>query len=144
MESTPTPVRRNIAPAGYTTPPFPSLRWVIQDPVWSLYDLRDIWRFTLLWTLIIYGLFHLGAAGIALLMQVGKRKSNWKYLWMVPLVYAFIAGVEAVMAGTVVGLIVGATYIAGDFTMSTWIPFIWGWVNVLVLIVSSFRIQGGL
>lgn len=39
---------------------------------------------------------------------------------------------------------VGASYLVGGFTMSTWIPFVWGWVNVLVLVVSSFRIQGGL
>lgn len=39
---------------------------------------------------------------------------------------------------------VGASYLVGGYLMSTWIPFIWGWVNVLVLIVSSFRIQGGL
>ncbi|KAK3322266.1 hypothetical protein B0H66DRAFT_196824 [Apodospora peruviana] len=137
-------VRRDGPPRGYTTPPFPSLRWAPSEPAWNLYYLGDIWRFTFLWTLIIYGLFHIGAAGVALLMQVGKGKSNWKYLWMVPLSYAFIAGVEAVLAGSVVGLMVGATYIAGNFTMSTWIPFVWGLVNVLVLLVSSFRIQGGL
>jgi hypothetical protein len=39
---------------------------------------------------------------------------------------------------------VGAVYFNGRFHMSTWIPFIWGWINVLVLIVSSFTIQGGL
>lgn len=39
---------------------------------------------------------------------------------------------------------VGAGYLAGNFTMSTWVPFVWGWVNVLVLLVASFRIQGGL
>ncbi|KAK3943060.1 hypothetical protein QBC46DRAFT_54707 [Diplogelasinospora grovesii] len=137
-------IRRDTAPAGYTTPPFPSLHWPPQDPRWSLYTLGDILRFTLLWTLIIYGLFHLGAAGIALLMQVGKKKSNWKFLWLVPIVYAIVAGVEALFAGSIVGLIVGASYTSGRFTMSTWVPFIWGWINVLVLIVSSFRIQGGL
>ncbi|KAK0623042.1 hypothetical protein B0T14DRAFT_564445 [Immersiella caudata] len=136
--------RRDSAPPGYTTPPFPSLHMPPQDPKWSLYAVSDIWRFTLLWTLIFFGLFHLGAAGIALLMQAGKRRSNWKYLWLVPLVYALIAGIEAVIAGSVVGVIVGASYVAGNFTMSTWIPFVWGWVNVLVLIVSSFTIQGGL
>jgi len=138
--------QRGHPPPEYTTPPFPSLPWPPQEASESyrLYYLTDIWRFTLLWTVIIYGLFHLGAAAIALLMQVGRRKSNWKFLWMVPLVYAFVAGVEALMAGSVVGLIVGATYIAGKFDMSTWIPFTWGWVNVLVLILSSFRHQGGL
>jgi hypothetical protein len=39
---------------------------------------------------------------------------------------------------------VGAIYFNGRFHMSTWIPFIWGWINVLMLIVSSFTIQGGL
>jgi hypothetical protein len=117
-----------------------------------------------LWTLILFGLFHLGAAGLALLMQTGKTRVNWKYLGLVPLAYGIVAGAEALMAGSIVGLMsvshvhptgfpsaaadardrVGASYVAGKFTMSTWIPFVWGWVNLLVLIVSSFTIQGGL
>ncbi|KAK4123966.1 hypothetical protein N657DRAFT_645579 [Parathielavia appendiculata] len=137
------PVRRDT-PAEYTVPPFPSLFWPPQDSTIILYELDEMWKFTLFWTLILYGLFHLGAVGVAVLMQGGKRMSSWKYLWLVPVVYALIAGAEALIAGTLVGLIVGATYIVGNFTMSTWIPFVWGWVNVLVLIVSSFRIQGGL
>ncbi|KAK5664100.1 hypothetical protein OQA88_315 [Cercophora sp. LCS_1] len=136
--------RRNSAPPGYTTPPFPSLHIPLQDPQYNLYTVRDIWRFTLLWTLILYGLFHLGAAGIAVLMQVGKRRPNWKYMWLVPLVYVAVAGFEALVAGSVVGVVVGASYVTGNFTMSTWIPFVWGWANVMVLIVSSFTIQGGL
>jgi hypothetical protein len=54
--------------------------------------------------MILYGLFHLGAVGVAVLMQGGKRMSSWKYLWLVPLIYAFIAGAEALIAGTLVGL----------------------------------------
>lgn len=38
----------------------------------------------------------------------------------------------------------GAIYRAGDLKMSTWIPFIWALINVLVLILSSFSMQGGL
>lgn len=54
--------------------------------------------------MIIYALFHLGAAGIALAMQVGKRRSNWKFLWMVPIFYLVVAGLEALFAGSIVGL----------------------------------------
>jgi hypothetical protein len=64
----------------------------------------DIWRFTLLWTLITFALSHLAAAAIALAMQVGHRRSNWKYLWLVPLGYVVVAGVEALVAGSIVGV----------------------------------------
>ena len=85
-------------------PPFPSLFWPPQDSSIILYELDEMWKFTLFWTLILYGLFHLGAVGVAVLMQGGKRMSSWKYLWLVPLVYALIAGAEALIAGTLVGL----------------------------------------
>jgi hypothetical protein len=39
---------------------------------------------------------------------------------------------------------IGGVYTAGYFRMSTWIPFSWGIINALVLILSSFAIQGGL
>jgi hypothetical protein len=95
---------RCAAPAEYTVPPFPSLFWPPQDATVILYELDEMWKFTLFWTLILYGLFHLGAVGIAVMMQGGKRMSSWKYLWLVPLVYALIAGFEALIAGTLVGL----------------------------------------
>lgn len=38
----------------------------------------------------------------------------------------------------------GGVYTAGFFRMSTWIPLSWGIINALVLILSSFAIQGGL
>ena len=93
-----------MLPPDYKTPPFPSLRWPPTDFTWSLYNLQDIWRFTLFWTIIIYTAFHLGAAVVALVMQGGRSKSNWKYLWMVPLFYLVVAVVEAILAGTLVGL----------------------------------------
>ncbi|KAK4158003.1 protein-S-isoprenylcysteine O-methyltransferase [Chaetomidium leptoderma] len=100
---TPTLIRHDI-PANYTVPPFPSLFWPPQSGSVILYELDEMWKFTLFWTLILYGLFHLGAVGVAVLMQGGKRMSNWKYLWLVPLVYGLIAGFEALIAGTLVGL----------------------------------------
>jgi hypothetical protein len=54
--------------------------------------------------LIIYAVFHLVAAAFAVCMQLGKGKSAWKYVWIIPLVYALVAGIEALLAGSIVGL----------------------------------------
>lgn len=135
-------------PDGYVTPPFPALYWPPQEPQLggSLYHLHDIWRFTLLWTLIFYAIFHLGAAGIALAMQLvfSGRPAYWRFLWTIPVTYIVVAGVEALFAGSIVALIIGAAYLSGPFWMSTWIPFVWGWACVLVILISSFSMQGGL
>jgi len=91
--------------ANYTAPRFPSLYWPPQNFPYTLQNIGDIWRFTFLWTIIIYAIFHLGATGIAFLMQVGKRRSNWKYMWVVPIVYGLVAGFQAMFAGSVVSLV---------------------------------------
>ncbi|KAH8671931.1 hypothetical protein BGZ60DRAFT_527369 [Tricladium varicosporioides] len=137
----------NPAPLDYATPPFPSLYWPYKAKPGVanyLYYSFDIWRHTLLWTLIVYAVFHLTVAAWAVLMQLGKGKNAWKYVWAIPMVYILLAGIEALLAGSIVGLILAAVYNAGYFRMSTWIPFIWSLINVLVLILSSFSIQGGL
>ncbi|KAI2630769.1 hypothetical protein GGR54DRAFT_584140 [Hypoxylon sp. NC1633] len=135
---------RNYPPDNYSSLTFPSLCWPPQDPYCALYTIWDSWRYTLFWTLILYALFHMGATGIALSMQIGQPRSVWKYLMAVPVIYALVAGAEALFTGSIVGLVLGAVYISGCYGMPTWIPFIWGWINVLILIVSSFTIQGGL
>ncbi|KAI1406702.1 hypothetical protein F4819DRAFT_440157 [Hypoxylon fuscum] len=131
-------------PENYHSPAFPSLCWPPQNPYCALYSVWDSWRYTLLWTLILYALFHMGATGVALFMQIGKPRSVWKYLIAVPVIYALVAGAEAIFTGSIVGLVLGAVYVSGCYEMPTWIPFLWGWINVLILIVSSFTIQGGL
>lgn len=92
----------------YETPTFPSLYWPPHEPTYALHYIGDVWRFTLIWTFIIYAIFHVGAALIALLMQVGKRPSAWKYLWTIPLLYVLAAGIEALLAGSIVGVVSGA------------------------------------
>lgn len=136
---------KHFPPAGYTPPPWPSLFWPPLEDRFVLYHLTDIWRFTLLWTFVMYACFHWAAVGIALIVQIGKRgKTNWKFLWTVPIIYSGIAAVEALVAGSVAGAMVGAIYRAAGWYMTTWVPFIWGWVNVFVLVVSSFSYAGGL
>ncbi|KAH7412980.1 hypothetical protein BKA64DRAFT_341768 [Cadophora sp. MPI-SDFR-AT-0126] len=138
---------QSAAPLDYATPSFPSLYWPYKAKPGVanyLYDTYDIWRFTLLWTLMIYAICHIVVVVFAVLMQLGKGKKAWKYVWTFPIIYCAIAGVEALLAGSIVGLILGAVYNAGYFRMSTWFPFIWALINVLVLITSSFSIEGGL
>jgi hypothetical protein len=89
------------------TPSFPALYWPYKAKPGVanyLYYSVDIWRYTLLWTLIVFAVFHFVVAGFAVLMQLGKGKSAWQYVWIIPLVYSLIAGVEALLAGSFVGL----------------------------------------
>lgn len=51
----------------------------------------------------MYACFHWAAIGIALFVQIGKRRTNWKYLWTVPIIYSAIAALEALIAGSVTG-----------------------------------------
>ncbi|KAL3477358.1 integral membrane protein [Aspergillus californicus] len=133
----------NRVPINYVTPAFPSL----YDPfpgrsnvAFYLYHTKDIWRFTLYWTMIFYASCHLAVAACALVMQ-GR---NWRVCLAVPVVFAVVGGLEAVLAGSIVGGMLGSVYEAGNFRMSTWIPIIWGGVNIFVLILASFPMPGGL
>src|SRR5437763_7708655 len=73
-----------VAPAGYTTAPFPSLYWPLhKDPSYAryLYYNTDIWRLTLFWTLIFFTAFHLIAglyAFLMLLLAASCTRSNKK------------------------------------------------------------------
>ncbi|RKF83127.1 Uncharacterized protein GcC1_006003 [Golovinomyces cichoracearum] len=131
----------NPAPLDYKTPPWPSLYWPLDERIGVakyLYFTRDIWLYTLLWTLVMFAGTHGIVAIISVVIHVGKGHRSWQYAWATFLALAIIAGIEAIMAGSVVGLILGAVYESGYFKMSTWIPFVWGIINVLFLIVSSF------
>ena len=99
----------NGPPDGYRTPGFPSLNIeTIYDKtekrIYTLFFIGDVWRFTVLWTIIVYALFHLAAVIIALSTH-GRRISTWKYLWAVPIVYIVIAGLQAVVTGSIVGAV---------------------------------------
>ncbi|KAM0716521.1 hypothetical protein Q7P37_007966 [Cladosporium fusiforme] len=130
-------------PLSYEPPQFPSLYWpfpVSGTQTVYLYDAWSIFRFTLLWTLIDVIGVHLIAATYAMMIQW----KNWRLIWITPIVFGIIGGIEALIAGSVVGGVIGGVYTAGYFRMSTWIPFSWGIINALILILSSFAIQGGL
>lgn len=64
-----------------------------------LYDASSIWRFTLLWTLIDVIGVHLITAAYAMLVQ----HRNWKLIWLTPVAFGLVGGIEAAIAGNVVG-----------------------------------------
>lgn len=104
-------------PANYTTPPFPSLnvRTLFDstpDKRYTLYFIGDVWRFTVIWTLITFAVFHLGAVFIAMFTH-GWKKSSWKYLWLTPIIYMGVAGVEAFISGTIVGVMSVEKWVIG-------------------------------
>lgn len=37
-------------------------------------------------------------------MQLGKGRNAFKWVWSIPVAYAAIAGIEALLAGSIVGL----------------------------------------
>jgi hypothetical protein len=89
-------------PLSYVAPPFPSLYWPfpfrgVQTNY--LYDPYDIFLFTLYWTLICVVGVHLVAAGYACLIQY----RNWKVIWIALIVFGIVGGVQAVIAGSIVG-----------------------------------------
>ncbi|KAF1847516.1 uncharacterized protein K460DRAFT_374566 [Cucurbitaria berberidis CBS 394.84] len=131
------------APLGYTTPPFPSLYWPLPRNTarsFYLYNPDDILRFTIFWTLLLVGGIHLITALWACIIQW----RNWKLVWIAPVMFVLVGGIEALISGTIIGGLLGGVYQTGYFEMSTWIPFVWAVIITLVLILSSFAIYGGL
>lgn len=88
----------------HTSPNFPGLYWPISvlpgEPQY-LYQVKDVWLFTLFWTLIVFEGCHIAASGYAFAVQ----PRNWKIMVGVVALYTILAGIEALMAGSVVGLL---------------------------------------
>ena len=92
----------SAAPLGYETPDFPSLYWPLPtnlaEPQY-LYHPTDIWRFTTIWTLLFFGAIHVVVAAWACIVQW----RNWKLIWIAPLLFSIVGGIEGLLAGSVVG-----------------------------------------
>lgn len=85
-----------------SAPPFPSL-YIPRGPLSEgefLYNPTDVWKFTSIWTVIIYECFHAAASGYAAIVQ----PRNWRASWLAILIYVVVGGTEALLAGSVVGL----------------------------------------
>ncbi|KAK9378820.1 uncharacterized protein V2V93DRAFT_328407, partial [Kockiozyma suomiensis] len=125
-------------PWGYEVPEFPSLSWPTtsrMDTKYYLYYRKDIWRFTCLWTIIVYEVVHF-AAGLWAALMSRRLKS-----FVILAIYMFVGGVGGIISGSIIGAILGLIYSAGAFAMSTWIPFVWAVVQILTLIMTSYSMS---
>lgn len=140
-------------PVGYVPPPFPSLFWPVgansgRYQSAFLYYSKDIWSFTVFWCIISFEAAYFMAglwSAVAMFVQscrqvrVGARKHTlgWRPFFIVP-TNLIIGGIQGLVSGAVVGLILLLIYRAGSLAMSTWIPFCWGMASILYHICSSY------
>lgn len=138
-------------PIGYSTPDFPSLYWPIgahqqKYQELFLYYSFDIWKFTVYWTLILFGGVYstVGVISLAhnLFSSYRHRLPILKLSMAVNIttmaLCIFIGLFRGFISSAVIGIMLGAIYKAGSLTMSTWIPLSWGCAQVLFDICTSY------
>lgn len=124
------------SPAGYVTPPFPSLGFHISNNVYTsplLYYSWDIYRFTVYWYLIFSTGFHVAAAAIGGICSRNLKRTIWTLI-----LYGAVGAFFGFMVGSIVGLILGTVYRAGALNMTPWIPFLWALLTMLFMTLTSY------
>ncbi|KAL7414243.1 hypothetical protein BDY24DRAFT_414459 [Mrakia frigida] len=136
---------RVTTPIDYVVPNFPSLYTPTydQDGAFFLYFAEDMWRFTLLWTLIVIGSIHF-CCGLIAGIVFSRRHP------MIAISIPFIATAMGLLMGlissTVVGFVLAALYQAAHFQMATyvlenhlWVPFIFALIQGFVVVLGSYN-----
>ncbi|CAG8538862.1 17466_t:CDS:2, partial [Acaulospora morrowiae] len=115
-------------------PSWPSLYWPINNAKsYNLSHPKDIWKFTVIWSLIFFTIIY-SLAGI--LAWSVFRKYRWSFL--IPVGFVTVALLTGLVGGTVVGFILAALYISGEFEISVWIPFLWGLIQAFLVLLGCF------
>ncbi|EIE77458.1 hypothetical protein RO3G_02162 [Rhizopus delemar RA 99-880] len=116
------------SPSDYTgAPPWPSLYWpfgpgfdplnMVADTSHSLYYLKGIWAF---------------------FMFAKSRTLNWHILVLIPFLFVIGGAIASFVISSIIGVAIAVVYNAGFFVMSTWIPFLWALIHILIVIVGSY------
>ncbi|RHZ84747.1 hypothetical protein Glove_77g27 [Diversispora epigaea] len=118
-----------------SNPAWPSLYWPINTEIEKIYltDPTDIWKFTVLWTIIFFTIIY-SLAG--LLAWAVFRKYRWSFL--IPISFVIVALLTGLVGGTIVGFLLKSLYRSGNFDMSVWIPFLWGLIQAFLLLLGCF------
>ncbi|ORE07129.1 hypothetical protein BCV72DRAFT_249594 [Rhizopus microsporus var. microsporus] len=110
-----------------SAPSWPSLYWPFQpgynplvmvaDKEHSLYYINGVWAF---------------------MMFAKSRTLNWYTLMMIPFLFVIGGAIASFVIGSIIGVAIAIVYNAGFFVMSTWIPFLWALIHILIVIIGSY------
>ncbi|RIA96914.1 hypothetical protein C1645_814756 [Glomus cerebriforme] len=64
------------------------------------------------------------------------HKYRWSFL--IPIGFVAVALLTGFVSGTTVGLVLAAIYTFGSFNLSVWIPFLWGLIQALILLMGCY------
>lgn len=92
----------------------------------------------MLWS-IIFSLVVYTTAGIwAFLMLAKSRTFKWHTLILIPFIFVVGGSIASFVIGSIMGVALAFVYNAGFFVMSTWIPFLWALIHILVVLIGSY------
>ncbi|KAI7872986.1 hypothetical protein BDF14DRAFT_1716332 [Spinellus fusiger] len=135
-------------PYGYQeAPAWPALYWpftqgfdpldIVADIHHSIYYL-NIWRFTMIWSVLFSLIVYLPAGLWAFATLAKSRTFSWNILLWIPIVFVITGSIASFVVGSILGVALAFVYNAGFFVMSSWIPFLWGLIHVLAVVIGSY------
>lgn len=74
----------------------------------------------------------------AFMMFAKSRTLNWYTLMMIPFLFVIGGAIASFVIGSIIGVAIAIVYNAGFFVMSTWIPFLWALIHILIVIIGSY------
>ncbi|KAI8097213.1 uncharacterized protein BX664DRAFT_325823 [Halteromyces radiatus] len=139
----------NRVPLEYrSSPSWPALYWPFGpgfDPIYqvrdiphTLYYLNDIWKFTMIWSVLLSLVVYIPAGLLAFSTLAKSRTLPWYILILIPFIFAFGGALASFIIGGIVGVALAFVYTTGFFVMSTWIPFLWALIHILVVVVGGY------
>ncbi|CAO3653023.1 unnamed protein product [Cunninghamella blakesleeana] len=130
------------------SPPWPSLYWPfgpgynplnqVTDISHTLYYLNDIWRYTVVWSVFFALIVYIPAGFLACFNLAKSRTLRWYILLFIPLIFICGGVLASFIIGSIIGVILSYVYSTGYFVMTTWIPFLWALIHILVVIISAY------
>ncbi|KAI8074920.1 hypothetical protein BC940DRAFT_324202 [Gongronella butleri] len=115
-------------PAEYPgAPPWPSLYWPFGEDFDPIEQFRDL----------SHTLYYIQGM-LALVTLAKSRTLRWYILLLIPFAFGVIGVLTTVITGSLLGVGMALVYSTGYFVMTTWIPFLWALINILVLIIGGY------